>query len=273
MDDLKEKHRRGTNEIDHPDRAPTGMPYQIAAQQRQQARALQQHQQARAEQHKQEEAAQLINLRRKVAEQLEDDEDSDDSDYDDLLLDDDPVLDAIRQKRLEEMKQVQIKRAEDIAKGHGQYRTISQDEFLPECTGSSEFVAVHFFHKEFERCEIMDHHLKIIAPLHTTCKFLRIDAEKAPFFVSKLQIRTLPTLIIFRDGKAVDRLMGFEGLATKPTEPDKWNTSRLQKWLATTGAIEYNPSAEDLEEEMDGLNLRRNGAAYRGGFSGYDEDY
>jgi len=86
------------------------------------------------------------------------------------------------------MRQQQIERAENQAKGHGSMRLITQDEFLTEVTGS-KFVAVHFFHREFERCKIMDHHLELIAPLHFECKFLRIDAEKCPFFIQKLQIQ------------------------------------------------------------------------------------
>jgi len=116
-------------------------------------------------------------------------DDSDDSESDDefdYLLDDDDedkVMQAIREKRLRELKMAHSKEAEHKAKGHGEVRTISQDEFLSECT-SSQFVVVHFFHKEFERCKIMDHHLKAIAtnPQHLSCKFVRIDAEKAPFF-------------------------------------------------------------------------------------------
>ena len=109
---------------------------------------------------------------------------------------------------------------------------------------------MHFFHSEFERCKVMDHHLKIIAPLHISCKFLRIDAEKAPFFITKLKVQTLPTLIVLKDGKVVDRLTGFEGLALDPAEPDKWHTGRLRQWIATTGAIKYIVPTEEVREEM-----------------------
>ncbi len=60
---------------------------------------------------------------------------------------------------------------------------------------------------------------------HSECKFVRIHATKAPFFVEKLNIKTLPTLLIFKDGKTVERLIGFDGVSipgaknyTKPTE-------------------------------------------------------
>ena len=43
------------------------------------------------------------------------------------------------------------KRAALHSKGHGEYRDISQDDFLPEVTGSA-LVLVHFYHQDFERC-------------------------------------------------------------------------------------------------------------------------
>ena len=205
-------------------------------------------------------------------------DDSDDSDFD-SDFDDDPALEAIRERRLAEIRRAQIQHAENKAKGHGQYRMISQDEFLPECTGS-EYVAIHFFHNDFERCKIMDFHLKKICPYHLTCKFLRIDAEKTPFFVAKLQIKTLPTVVVFNDGKEVKRLLGFEGLADS-SSPDEWPTGRLLKWLALTGAIDYKPTEEDDQEEeeavarMEKLSVSpRSSAAARlqGRFTTYDED-
>jgi thiol-disulfide isomerase/thioredoxin len=193
----------------------------------------------------------------------------DDCDFDDEFDDDDQAVEAFRQRRLAEMKKAHVKVDESKAKGHGEVRTISQDEFLPECTGSSKYVAVHFFHKDFERCKIMDHHLKIMAPLHMSCKFVRIDAENAPFFVAKLAIKTLPTLLVFKDGETIDRLMGFEGLSDTK-HPDEFSTSRLGRWLEKTGAIEYE--GPDSDEEDDFLSIRTNMGMMSSRFQAYDED-
>merc|ERR1712038_2166836 len=205
------------------------------------------------------------------------DDDSDDE-WDDLLNDETSELEAIRQRRIHEMREKQMKAAEQKSLGHGEVRLITQDEFLPECTGKSEYVAVHFFHKEFKRCTIMDHHLKIIAPKHMSCKFLRMDAEKAPFFIHKLCIKTLPTLIVFREGKSVERLTGFEGLIIDPAEPDKWHTGRLEQWLSSTGAIKYKVPTEEIKEEMRRMGIRPKGTVWSGtsrsGFKStvYDSD-
>jgi hypothetical protein len=59
----------------------------------------------------------------------------------------------------------------------------------------------------------MDFHLQQIAVQHSECKFVHIHATKAPFFVEKLKIKTLLTLLIFKNGKAVERLIGFDGVS------------------------------------------------------------
>lgn len=193
----------------------------------------------------------------------------DDSDFDSEYDDDDQALEAFRQRRLAELKRNHLKLDENKAKGHGEVRTISQDEFLPECTGSSKYVVVHFFHDEFERCKIMDHHLRVIAPLHLSCKFVRIDGEKAPFFVAKLAIQTLPTLLVFKDGKTIDRLIGFDGLSNTK-DPDQFPTSRLGRWLEHTGAIEYE--GPDSDEEDEAPSGRTKTGVLSGRFQVYDED-
>ena len=62
---------------------------------------------------------------------------------------------------------------------------------------------------------IMDKHSKAFAPKHLDTKFIKLDAENAIFFVTKLAIKTLPCVIIFRKGIAVDSLFGFQGLEEK----------------------------------------------------------
>lgn len=266
VNELKDRHAKGTQEVDDPDRAPTGSAYKLAAQMKQERmkeeRLLaQENERLKA---MKEEAKNVFGDKNDTSAGDKDNgfDDSDDE-YDDLL-NDDAELEAIRERRIREMKEMQMKKAEQKSLGHGELRLITQDEFLPECTGKSEYVAVHFFHKEFERCKIMDHHLKIIAQKHLSCKFLRMDAEKTPFFIHKLQVKTLPTLIIFREGKAVDRLTGFEGLVIDPAEPDKWHTGRLEAWISTTGAINYTVPTAEIKDEMRRMGIRPKSTVWSG---------
>jgi hypothetical protein len=78
--------------------------------------------------------------------------DSLDSDEDFNLNDptDNSVLEAIKAKRLAELKREAKATIENKAKGHGQYTEISQDEFLP-CVTDTRRVVCHFYHNDFER--------------------------------------------------------------------------------------------------------------------------
>jgi len=217
----------------------------------------------------------------KTGDKTEEDSSDDDDAWLEEFDNDDQALQAFRERRLAELQAAhhaqQQQQQQQPAAGHGEVRTIAQDEFLPECTGndSNPYVVVHFFHDDFERCKLMDHHLNILAPLHVSCKFVRINAEKAPFFVAKLAIQTLPTLLVFKDGKTVERLMGFEGLSDSK-HPDEFPTSRLGRWLEKTGAIgDYN--GPDSDEEDDGADVTNSRNHIRVGMlSGrhraYDED-
>lgn len=147
-------------------------------------------------------------------------------------FDDDPVLRDLETRRRDALKARFSKEKDFHAQGHGEYREIVEDEFLKEVCGSVH-VVVHFYHLEFFRCKIMDKHLKILAQQHLGCKFLHIDSAKAPFFVSKLAVVMLPTVVVFRDGKVEETLCGFEELGNK----DDFRTAVLEKWLAEQGCI------------------------------------
>ncbi|RDY09041.1 Thioredoxin domain-containing protein PLP3B [Mucuna pruriens] len=129
-------------------------------------------------------------------------------------------------------------------KGHGEYREITEGDFLGEVTGS-EKVICHFYHKEFYRCKIMDKHLKSLAPKHIDTKFIKLDAENAPFFVTKLAVKTLPCVILFRQGIAADRLVGFQDLGGK----DDFATRTLEAVLIKKGIIKEKKDEDDEDDE------------------------
>ena len=294
MEELKEKHRTGTNEIDDVDRAPTGAAYKaLHRQQREAARQLASSKQLSEERQRTVENEQIKNVREQLRRlkfekenddnydndgidnnnNSDDSDDDDDSEYDHLLEDDNDELTSIRMARLAQLKAQQTQHATNLSLGHGQLRTITESEFLSECTGSSKYVIVHYYNDEFERCKIMDFHLKIVAEQHVEAKFLRLDATKAPFFVSKFRVRTLPTLFVYEEGKEIGRLIGFDGLTSGngggsyginncTKKADEWHTGKLQEWLASTGAIKYEKPTEEIEEEMKRMGMVVRGAVY-----------
>eukprot|EP00397_Hematodinium_sp_SG-2012_P049219 GEMP01056675.1.p1 GENE.GEMP01056675.1~~GEMP01056675.1.p1 ORF type:complete len:249 (+),score=62.83 GEMP01056675.1:158-904(+) len=159
-----------------------------------------------------------------------------DKDIDDA--DDD--LDAIRARRLAEMKRRAEEQKELQAKGHGTYEEITEEEFLPTVTNSHRCI-VHFYHRSFERSKIMDMHLKKMAKKFFRTRFVKLDAEKSPFFVAKLQIQTLPTACAFINGVLKHKQVGFDGLCG-----DEFKTGLLARIFREWEMVE-----EDFDSEGD----------------------
>uniref|UniRef100_A0A0E0BL14 Thioredoxin domain-containing protein n=1 Tax=Oryza glumipatula TaxID=40148 RepID=A0A0E0BL14_9ORYZ len=134
----------------------------------------------------------------------------DEVDLDELL--DDPELEKLHAERIAALKKEVEKREVLKRQGHGEYREITEGDFLGEVTGSEK-------------------HLKTLAPVYLGTKFIKLDAENAPFFVTKLGIKTLPCVILFKKGIAVDRLVGFQDLGSK----DDFSTRALENILKMKG--------------------------------------
>lgn len=164
----------------------------------------------------------------KEAENSDSDSDSGFSDFGD----DEAVLAKIHAKRMLQMKAATNKQLELKQKGHGEYQEISEPEFLDSVT-KSMYCVCHFYHKDFVACKVVDKHLRILAKKHVPTRFINIDAEKTPFFVKKLQIKVLPCVIFFKDGVAIDRLVGLEELGGDMD----FTTRLLEKRLAIGGVI------------------------------------
>jgi len=170
-------------------------------------------------------------------------------DFDEDDFEDDDILAQLQQKRLAEYKAKRDLEMKFHQQGHGEYREIAEDEFLKEVCGS-QWCVVHFHHPEFFRCKIIDKHLRIIAQKHLSCKFLTLNAEKAPFFVTKLGIQMLPTVFVFKDGIVSDQLAGFDDLGGK----DEFRTEVLEHWFSKAGCVimkkvDVKKMQEDSEEE------------------------
>ncbi|EAN95937.1 hypothetical protein C3747_181g6 [Trypanosoma cruzi] len=132
--------------------------------------------------------------------------------------DDDAELLELRRRRVAQMQRQQTKEVEWRQKQHGEYREISQDEFFGIVVrekGGSDDVCVHFYHKDFETCRVVDYRLSELARTVLSVKFVKIDAEKSPFLVERLRIKTLPCCVLFHNDVAVDRIYGFDGCMTE----------------------------------------------------------
>ena len=153
----------------------------------------------------------------------------------------------IMHKEMEKMRKTAESKREELAKKiknekYGSYTEIIETEFLDTML-KNEKVVCHFYHKDFERCKIIDKHLKIIAPEHRETLFVKIDAEKTPFFTAKLNVRVLPTIILFVKGKAIHRFIGFQDFGMN----DDFPTINLSRQLVIFKMIQPKTKAEKGE--------------------------
>ena len=63
--------------------------------------------------------------------------------------------------------------------GAGTYEEVAEGDFL-EVVTKTERVVAHFFHREFERCKIMDKHLTLLAKKYFGTRFIKVSAPVSP---------------------------------------------------------------------------------------------
>mmetsp|Transcript_12032 Transcript_12032/g.33838 ORF Transcript_12032/g.33838 Transcript_12032/m.33838 type:complete len:219 (+) Transcript_12032:234-890(+) len=164
-----------------------------------------------------------------VAKQMEDQLDSQMQKMENLGEDD---LEAIRRKRIDDMKRMQAKKQQWIANGHGEYREIlGEKEFFKEMKGVERMVC-HFYRDNWP-CKVMDKHLQTLAKGHVETKFVKINAEKSPFLVEKLKIFMLPTLALVKKEKVEEYIVGFDPFGGT----DDFPTSLVAQHLEAYGLL------------------------------------
>merc|ERR1711907_856642 len=166
-------------------------------------------------------------------------EESDEFDID-ALLEDDEISNKIIEERMAMMREQADEANEWKRKGHGELNHITEEEFLKTVT-KSHFAVVHFYHREFMRCKIVDQHLEILAKKYIATKFAKIDAEKAPFFVNKLQVCVMPCVCMFEDGKMMGRIDGFDLLGGV----DEFPTEVMECVIGASGVIAFKPPEDE----------------------------
>ncbi|KAJ3045581.1 hypothetical protein HDV00_009238 [Rhizophlyctis rosea] len=158
----------------------------------------------------------------------DDDDDDDDAIFAELEKDDDDLLSDLRERRIEEIRTQIQKAKEEATLFHGTYDTLRNEKDVLQVTTTTKLCIVHFAHRDFRRCQIMDRHLSQLAQTHRKTRFCKIYVEDCPFLVERLKVQILPCVISFVDGVTADRLIGFEELGNN----DSFPTSSLEKRLA-----------------------------------------
>ncbi|KAH8741085.1 thioredoxin fold protein related to phosducin [Cryptosporidium ryanae] len=152
------------------------------------------------------------------------------------IKNDENELNQIRNRRIEEMKKSHKLKQKYESLGHGKYDIITEEKEFFEIIKKSENVICHFFRPTTTRCEIFDKHLTKLAENHLEARFIKINAEKAPFICSNLNIRVLPTIALVKNSMLTHRIIGFEELGSN----DDFTTLQLEELLEKKGSIEIS---------------------------------
>jgi hypothetical protein len=106
--------------------------------------------------------------------------------------DEEKIIQAEIKRRREESEKLYDKEKKDEdtkkLKPYGQYKEIVESDFLDTMLKNNQVVC-HFYSNDFERCKIADKHLAIISQQHAETFFVKINANKTPFFTTKLGIQ------------------------------------------------------------------------------------
>uniref|UniRef100_A0A2P2J2W1 Uncharacterized protein MANES_07G065600 n=1 Tax=Rhizophora mucronata TaxID=61149 RepID=A0A2P2J2W1_RHIMU len=169
------------------------------------------------------------------------------------LLDrlDEDDLEALRERRIQQMKKMAEKRSRWISLGHGDYYEIpSEKDFFP-AVKASDRVVCHFYRDNWP-CKVMDKHLSILAKQHIETRFVKIHAEKSPFLAERLKIVVLPTLALIKNAKVDDYVVGFDELGGT----DEFSTEELEERLAKAQVIFFDGESS-LNQSKPGTQTRR----------------
>ena len=103
------------------------------------------------------------NMAKNGQMQEQEHEEEEGSDIDDELDDfmdeeSEKMMRNYKEARMADMKEHYEEQQHNKTMGHGTYQEITEGDFLPVVT-KTRFCCVAFFHKDFERCKIIDMHL------------------------------------------------------------------------------------------------------------------
>ena len=104
---------------------------------------------------------------------------------------------------------------------------ITQGEFADEVTRCATPVVADFYATWCGPCRQLSPMLDRLAGGYTDhIKFVKINVDESPGLAQNFQVRAIPTLIFFKDGKVADRVTGLPTEADLKARLDKFSSSK-----------------------------------------------
>ncbi|EQF23184.1 thioredoxin [Clostridioides difficile CD160] len=89
-------------------------------------------------------------------------------------------------------------------------KIINNNEFINEVENKDGLVVVDFFATWCGPCKMLSPVYEALGnEMAEKTDFLKVDIDQSMELAQKFEVSTVPTVIIFKDGKPVDRLIGF----------------------------------------------------------------
>ncbi|MGS5516443.1 thioredoxin [Clostridioides difficile] len=89
-------------------------------------------------------------------------------------------------------------------------KIINNNEFIKEVENKDGLVVVDFFATWCGPCKMLSPVYEALGnEMAEKANFLKVDIDQSIELAQEFEVSTVPTVIIFKDGKPVDRLIGF----------------------------------------------------------------
>lgn len=103
-------------------------------------------------------------------------------------------------------------------------RVINNNEFQSEVLNSPDVVLIDFFAEWCGPCKMLAPAVEdISSEMAGKAKVFKIDVDKEGSIAQKYGIMSVPTVLIFQNGKPVDKMVGFQ--------PKDIIKSKLEKYI------------------------------------------
>lgn len=86
---------------------------------------------------------------------------------------------------------------------------IDDKDFSVEVLGENGVVVVDFWANWCGPCKMIAPVIDELASEMQNVKFVKVDVDKSPSVAGQFKVASIPTLIMFKNGKPVDTLVGF----------------------------------------------------------------